>query len=98
MRDLRAFQPGKIGNLTIKNRLVRSATFEYMGRENGEVSDGLFDLYRNLAMGGVGLIVTGFASVHPYGYVHPQQMRMKKIGTKTMQMLSVATSAGKAIC
>ena len=76
MRDLRAFQPGKIGNLTIKNRLVRSATFEYMGTENGEVSDRLVDLYRNLAVGGVGLIVTGFASVHPHGYVHPQQMRI----------------------
>lgn len=73
---MKAAQPGKIGQIIIKNRLVRSATFEYMGTENGEVSDGLVDLYRNLAMGGVGLIVTGFASVHPQGYAHPQQMRI----------------------
>ena len=76
MEKLRAFQTGKIGKLEIKNRLVRSATFEYMGTETGEVNDALVRLYRNLAEGGVGLIITGFASVHPEAYCHPQQMRV----------------------
>lgn len=75
MEKLRTFQTGKIGKLEIKNRLVRSATFEYMGTETGEVNDALVRLYRNLARGGVGLIITGFASVHPEAYCHPQQMR-----------------------
>ena len=76
MEKLKAFQAGNIGQLAIKNRLVRSATFEYMGTETGEVNDALVRLYRNLAEGGVGLIITGFASVHPESYVHPQQMRV----------------------
>ena len=75
MEKLKAFQAGNIGQLAIKNRLVRSATFEYMGTETGEVNDALVKLYRNLARGGVGLIITGFASVHPEAYCHPQQMR-----------------------
>ena len=75
MEKFKTFQAGSIGQLAIKNRLVRSATFEYMGTETGEVNDALVRLYRNLAEGGVGLIITGFASVHPESYVHPQQMR-----------------------
>ena len=75
MEKFKAFQAGNIGQLAIKNRLVRSATFEYMGTETGEVNDALVRLYRNLAEGGVGLIITGFASVHPESWAHPQQMR-----------------------
>ncbi len=76
MEKLKTFQPGRIGPLTLKNRLVRSATFEYMGTETGEVNTPLVNLYQNLAKGGVGLIITGFASVHPEAYLHPQQMRI----------------------
>ncbi len=33
MHNLKASQPGKIAEIVIKNRLVRSATFEYMGTD-----------------------------------------------------------------
>jgi 2,4-dienoyl-CoA reductase-like NADH-dependent reductase (Old Yellow Enzyme family) len=73
---LRAFQPGKIGNVVIKNRLVRSATFEQMATEKGEVTDELVEFYRRLGSGGIGLIITSHTAVHPQGYSNPKQMRI----------------------
>ncbi len=58
------FTPAWVGPLRIKNRLVRSATYENAAASGGEVSDFLVDLYRTLATGGVGLIITGVASVY----------------------------------
>ncbi len=58
------FTPARIGPLEIKNRLVRSATYENAATAKGEVSDLLVELYRNLARGGVGLIITGAAGVY----------------------------------
>ncbi|HME53984.1 MAG TPA: NADH:flavin oxidoreductase [Candidatus Lokiarchaeia archaeon] len=61
------FEPINLGPLIIKNRFVRSATYEAMARENGEVTDELIRLYRNLAKGQAGLIIAGFSYVHPSG-------------------------------
>ncbi|MBP1714527.1 MAG: oxidase, partial [Deltaproteobacteria bacterium] len=70
-----AFFPARIGSLELKNRLVRSATFESRA-ENGKVTDELIEFYRTLAKGGVGLIITGHCAIHPEGYMTP---RMTKI-------------------
>lgn len=61
------FQPAKIGNLTIKNRFVRSATAEGLADNEGKPTAFLAGLYRQLAQNDVGLIVTGHAFVHPMG-------------------------------
>lgn len=63
------FQPGRIGTLSISNRLVRSATYDGMAEKSGKVSPLQMDLYQKLARGGVGLIVTGIVSVHPSGRI-----------------------------
>ena len=65
MSDL--FSPMRIGSLELRNRFVRSATFEGMAKENGEVSDDILKLYRNLAKGGIGLIITGHFYVNQLG-------------------------------
>ncbi|MDR3353746.1 MAG: NADH:flavin oxidoreductase [Synergistaceae bacterium] len=52
----------EIGNLMIKNRLVRSATFEF-GADDGVVTQRIIELYRQLAEGGSGLIITGMYAV-----------------------------------
>jgi 2,4-dienoyl-CoA reductase-like NADH-dependent reductase (Old Yellow Enzyme family) len=69
------FSPARIGNLEIKNRLVRSATYENASTAQGEVSDFLVDLYRNLAKGGVGLIISSAASVYPKSLSFPLAIR-----------------------
>ena len=57
------FEPLRINRLRLKNRLVRSATYEGMADDNGFPTEKLFKLYGRLARGGVGLIITGFAYV-----------------------------------
>jgi len=64
---MKVFEPKEIGGLLIKNRLVRSATYEAMAAENGRVTDRLVKLYETLAKGGVGLIITGYAYVQRDG-------------------------------
>jgi len=61
------FTPGRIRGLQLQNRLVRSATHEGMADDDGSPTPQLFDLYRRLARGRVGLIVTGYASVSADG-------------------------------
>jgi len=64
---LKVFSPKEIGGVLIKNRFVRSATYEAMASEAGEVTDKLVELYKALAEGGVGLIITGYAYVQQTG-------------------------------
>jgi 2,4-dienoyl-CoA reductase-like NADH-dependent reductase (Old Yellow Enzyme family) len=56
-----------IGTLELPNRFVRSATWEGMCDEHGRPKKRLANLYRELAQGGVGLIITGYTVVHPKG-------------------------------
>ena len=53
------FEPCKIGTLEVKNRFVRSATRDAMADPSGAVTNASVALYRNLARGGIGLIITG---------------------------------------
>lgn len=53
------FEPGRIGSLTIPNRVVRAGTSETMADDGGGVTSELIGLYSALADGGVGLILTG---------------------------------------
>ncbi len=64
------FQPGTIGSLQLPNRLIRSATAEYMSDLEGRPQEPMYDLYRELARGGVGLIITGHCYVHEGGRCH----------------------------
>lgn len=65
------FTPGNIGTLALPNRLVRSATAEYLADADGRPMPRLKQLYQELARGGVGLIITGHMYVHPSGRAHP---------------------------
>lgn len=57
------FEKTKLGNMTIKNRFVRSATWENMATEDGHMTDDLYKVYKDLAKGEVGLIITGYANI-----------------------------------
>jgi len=61
------FQPLDIKGMRLENRLVRSATHDGCSTERGEITDKSVALYAGLAQGGAGLIVTGYACVHPTG-------------------------------
>jgi len=57
------FSPWKIGKVTFRNRLVRSATNMRMAGPQGEITEELIEVHRELAEGGIGLDVTGHAFV-----------------------------------
>jgi 2,4-dienoyl-CoA reductase-like NADH-dependent reductase (Old Yellow Enzyme family) len=57
--------------MELRNRFVRSATWSGMAGENGEVTEPLIDIYREVARGGVGLILTGYAFVNKRGKSSP---------------------------
>lgn len=57
------FEKTEIKGMELDNRLVRSATHEAMADKNGFPTERLFKLYEDLAKGGVGLIITGYAYV-----------------------------------
>jgi 2,4-dienoyl-CoA reductase-like NADH-dependent reductase (Old Yellow Enzyme family) len=73
-RELAFLAPGRIGRLTLKNRLVRAATSETMATAEGFPTEALVALYQDLAAGGAGLIITGHIYVEPRGQYEPRQL------------------------
>jgi 2,4-dienoyl-CoA reductase-like NADH-dependent reductase (Old Yellow Enzyme family) len=53
------FSPGQIGTMAVKNRLVRSATM-IAAAGGGRPTEEYIEIYRELARGGVAVIITGF--------------------------------------
>ena len=68
------FSPKKIGNVQIKNRIVRSATFMFRGEKYGYIGERFLKLYEELARGGTGLIITGAAAMDPSASGGPYQV------------------------
>ncbi len=67
------FDSISIGSLHLSNCIMRSATAERLAHpETGAPLPKLADIYRALADGGVGLIVTGHAYVERSGKAHPE--------------------------
>lgn len=56
------FTPAKIGPVELKNRTIRSAAFEGMGRDNGP-TEMLKNYHESVARGGVGMTTLAYAGV-----------------------------------
>lgn len=68
------FETTAIKGMTLKNRYVRSATWEGMAGEDGACTPKLLDLMGELARGGVGMIITSHAYVQRSGQAGPWQL------------------------
>jgi len=71
------FEPTKIGQVELKNRIVMSATSTSYG-DRGRVSERMKNFYAARAKGGVGLLVIGIIS--PVNLVRPGQISMGLAG------------------
>lgn len=60
------FDTVELKNLKLKNRFIRSAIWEGMADPEGFVTEELINFYKELAQGGVGTIITGFANIVEY--------------------------------
>lgn len=68
------FRPVNLGKLELANRIVRSATWEGLARDDGACTKELTDMYVGLAQGGLGLIISSHAYVSKEGQAGPWQL------------------------
>ena len=68
------FEKTTINGMNLKNRFVRSATYEAMAEPDGTVKDQLCSYMEELSRGEVGLIITGHSHVAREAQAGPRQM------------------------
>lgn len=72
------FERSEINGMKLSNRFVRSATWEGMAAEDGACTPKLMKLMVDLAVGGVGLIISSHAYVRKDGQAGPWQIGVYK--------------------
>src|SRR5919108_6347848 len=70
------FSPAQLGPVTLRNRVVKAATFEGMTPE-GMPSDKLIEFHRRFAAGGVGMTTLAYCSVSKDGLAFRDQIWMR---------------------
>jgi 2,4-dienoyl-CoA reductase-like NADH-dependent reductase (Old Yellow Enzyme family) len=84
-----ALSPGRLGPLTLRNRIVKSATFEG-ATPRGEVTDRLVEFHRAVARGGAGLTTVAYCAVNPGGRVQRHCMVLDDGTAKDLRRLTDA--------
>ncbi len=64
------FAPATLGPATLRNRIIKAATFEGLTREH-EVTDRLIDYHLAVAKGGVGMTTLAYCAVSEDGQGAP---------------------------
>ena len=67
------FESVALKNTLLKNRLIRSATWEGIANQDGSVTEEAYEIYGELAQGA---IITGFTSVALHDYYFGGMMRL----------------------
>ena len=93
------FETTTLGGMTLKNRFVRSATWEGMASEEGTCTDELAEVVAELAKGEVGLIISSHAYVSPEGQASPRQVAVydDRFVDGLRQMADAAHNYGSSI-
>lgn len=68
------FDQTELAGIKLKNRFIRSATHDGLADERGHMTEELYQVYENLAKGGVGTIITGLTYVSDLEEPIPGQM------------------------
>lgn len=94
------FESASIGALELRNRFVRSATWEAMANEDGTTNSTLNSLMGTLAKNEVGLIISGHAYVTPEGQATVKQLGVHDDAmiTGLRDMTTAVHDAGGHIC
>lgn len=70
------FDETTLAGMKLKNRLFRSATWVALTEPDGSLIEPLYDIYRELASGGVGTIITELTDVSEYDAAIGTNMRL----------------------
>src|SRR4051812_37835741 len=91
------FTPAKLGPVTLRNRIIKAATFE-ASTPNVLVTDDLITYHRLPAAGGVGMTTVAYLAVSPGGRTEGRQIWWRPEAVPGLQRLTAAVHAeGAAI-
>jgi 2,4-dienoyl-CoA reductase-like NADH-dependent reductase (Old Yellow Enzyme family) len=80
---------GKLGPLTLRNRVIKAATFEGMAPV-GLVTDDLIDFHRRVASGGVAMTTVAYLAVSPEGRTFAEQIHLRPEAVPGLRRLTDA--------
>lgn len=86
------FEPGRLGSLALRNRIVKTATYEGMVL-GGLPTESLLRHHRDLAKGGVGMTTVAYCAVSPEGKTFENQMVMREDTVKPLRAITDAVHA-----
>ena len=72
------FETVQLNHLTTKNRLIRSATWEGLSDFDVSISDEAYEIYREVARGGIGAVIVGFTDVSDDDHYIHGAMRLSR--------------------
>jgi 2,4-dienoyl-CoA reductase-like NADH-dependent reductase (Old Yellow Enzyme family) len=84
-----AFAPARLGGLQLRNRLIKTATYEGMS-PGGVPSERLVGHHRDLARGGVGMTTVAYCSVSPDGRTFEGQLYVHDAAREPLRRLTDA--------
>lgn len=91
------FSPAKLGPLTLRNRIIKAATFE-AATPDAVVTDDLINYHRRPAAGGIGMTTVAYCAVSPGGRTDGWQIWMRPEAVPGLRRLTDAIHAeGSAI-
>jgi len=86
------FDSASLAGMTLKNRIIRSATHEGMADEKGFPTEKLKKLYVNLARGEAGAIITGYAGIQSDGKTCLHNMTMMDSDDKIPAFMEITAA------
>ncbi|MGI8331512.1 NADH:flavin oxidoreductase [Actinomadura scrupuli] len=86
------FEPARLGPVELRNRVIKSATFE--GRTpKGLVTDDLIAFHRGIAAGGTAMTTVAYCAVAPEGRTERRQIHMRPEAIPGLRRLTDAVHA-----
>lgn len=76
LKESKLFTPYKLGTVTLRNRTIRSAAFESMGKDFGPTQK-LKDYHVSVARGGIGMTTLAYASINRSGVSFNSQLWLR---------------------
>jgi 2,4-dienoyl-CoA reductase-like NADH-dependent reductase (Old Yellow Enzyme family) len=86
------FAPARLGPITVRNRIIKAATFEGMSPRN-VVTDDLIAYHRAVAAGGVGMTTVAYLAVSPEGRSAPKEIILNDEAVPGLRALADAVHA-----
>ncbi|WP_068159175.1 NADH:flavin oxidoreductase [Rhodococcus phenolicus] len=90
------FEPARLGPLTLRNRIVKAATFEGV-MPHGAITDELVEFHAEVARGGTALTTVAYCSVSPEGRVHRDTIVLDRDSIPGLRRLTDAVHAEGAL-